>query len=80
MNTPARPPAVPLSAQDRARLEVHRARLERALDAPDTSPRDLAALGREYRQTITQLGAVAAVAEDGSLVDELRSRRNRKGA
>ena len=64
---------------DRARLEAHRARLERLLDAPETPAREVAALGREYRATLAALSALAEPSMGGT-VTALASRRSKKGA
>ena len=64
---------------DRTRLEALRDRLQRILDDVETPPRDVAAVSREYRQTLTalaQLGPPAA----GTALDELRARRRSRGA
>jgi len=64
---------------DRARLEALRDRLEAVIADPETSPRDLASLGREYRQTITALAAVTPAAGTSKL-DEIAARRRKRGA
>ena len=56
-----------------------RARLEAVIADPETSPRDLASLGREYRQTITALAAVTPAAGTSKL-DEIAARRRKRGA
>lgn len=64
---------------DRARLEALRDRLEGVLSDPDTTPRDLASVSREYRQTVAalaQLGPPAGV----SKLDEIAARRRKRGA
>jgi hypothetical protein len=64
---------------EKARLEALRARLEAVLDDPSTSPRDLAAVSREYRMTIAKLAEMAP-AEAGSALDEIARRRKKRGA
>lgn len=66
-------------ADDRARLEALRDRLEAVLNDSDTSPRDLAGVSREFRQTVAalaQLGPPAGV----SKLDEIAARRRKRGA
>jgi hypothetical protein len=46
---------------------------------PETSPRDLASVGREYRQTLAALAAVAP-ASGTSKLDEIAARRRKRGA
>lgn len=67
------------SKDDRSRLEALRAVLEGILDNPETSPRDIATVSREYRQCITALSALAPAAA-GTKLDELRVRREQRGA
>jgi len=64
---------------DLARLEVLRARLEGVLADPETSPRDLAAVSREYRMVLAQL-AERAPADESSALDEIAARRAQRGA
>jgi hypothetical protein len=64
---------------DRARLEALRDRLQGILDDPETPPRDMAAVSREYRQTLTALSQLAPPAA-GTALDELRARRRKRGA
>lgn len=64
---------------DLARLEALRDRLEAVIADPETSPRDLASVGREYRQTLAALAAVAP-ASGTSKLDEIAARRRKRGA
>lgn len=64
---------------DRARLEALRDRLAAVIADPETAPRDLASLGREYRQTIAVLAATAPAARTSKL-DEIAARRRKRGA
>jgi hypothetical protein len=68
-----------MSNDEKARLEALRARLETVLNDPATSPRDLAAVSREYRMTIAKLAELAP-AEAGSPLDEIAQRRKKRGA
>ena len=68
-----------MTDDERARLEALRGRLEAVLNDPDTAPRDLAAVSREYRQTIAKLSALAPAAQ-GSPLDEIAQRRKKRGA
>jgi len=61
------------------RLEALRGRLETVLHDPATTPRDLAGVSREYRQTIAKLAELAPVAA-GSRLDEIARRRKKRGA
>jgi uncharacterized membrane protein YccC len=63
---------------DRARLEALRGRLEAILADPETPPRDVATVSREYRQTLTALGQLAPAAGDTKL-DEIAARRRKRG-
>lgn len=63
---------------DRARLEALRDRLESVVRDPETSPRDLAAVSREYRMTVAVLAASAPPAP--SKLDEIAARRRKRGA
>lgn len=63
---------------DRARLEALRDRLEAVIADPETSPRDLATVGREYRQTIAAL-SVSSPASGTSALDEIAARRRARG-
>lgn len=67
------------STTDRARLEALRDRLEAVTADPDTSPRDLATVAREYRILVTKL-AETAPSSAGSPLDEISKRRQRRGA
>lgn len=64
---------------DRARLEELRDRLAAVLADPETTPRDLASVSREYRQTLTALAAVTP-ASGTSKLDEIAARRRSRGA
>jgi len=64
---------------DQERLTALRSRLEGALNDPETTPRDLAAVSREYRQLIAQL-ASSALPVAGSALDEIAARRVKRGA
>ena len=64
---------------DQERLTALRGRIEGVLNDPETSPRDLAAVSREYRQLIAQL-ASSALPASGSALDEIAARRTRRGA
>jgi hypothetical protein len=64
---------------DRSRLEALRSRLEKAMNDPETTPRDLAAVSREYRQTLAALAAIAPPAK-GTKLDEIAQRRRKRGA
>ncbi len=71
----------PITPQsDLERLTALRERLEAALADPGTSARDLAAVSREYRQTLVQLAEVSP-SPAGSALDEIAARRvQRRGA
>lgn len=64
---------------DRARLEALRDLLEGVLNDPETSPRDLATVSREYRLTVATLAASGPVAGSSKL-DEIAARRRKRGA
>jgi len=64
---------------DQERLTALRSRLEGALNDPETSPRDLAAVSREYRQLVAQLADISLPAS-GSALDEIAARRVERGA
>ena len=64
---------------DQERLTALRSRLEGVLNDPETSPRYLAALSREYRQLVAQLADIALPAS-GSPLDEIATRRVQLGA
>lgn len=66
-------------ASDRARLEALRDRLQSVLFDPETAPRDLATVSREYRQTVAALAELAPPAA-GSKLDEIAARRRRRRA
>ena len=64
---------------DRARLEALRDRLGGVLNDPNTSPRDLAAVSREYRHTVAALASMRPAAGTSKL-DEIAARRRKRGA
>lgn len=64
---------------EKARLEGLRDRLQAVVDNPETSPRDLAAVSREYRMTLAKLDDLAPAAA-GSPLDEIAARREKRGA
>ncbi|OBA88780.1 hypothetical protein A5633_08405 [Mycolicibacterium elephantis] len=64
---------------DRARLEALRDRLEEVLNDPQTTPRDLAAVSREYRQTVAALASLTPT-PGASKLDEIAARRRKRGA
>lgn len=64
---------------DRARLEALRDLLEGVLNDPETSPRDLATVSREYRLTVATLAA-SRPAAGSSKLDEIAARRRKRGA
>jgi hypothetical protein len=64
---------------DRARLEALRGLLEAILNDPETPPRDMATVSREYRQCLTALGQLVPAAGDTKL-DEIAARRRKRGA
>lgn len=64
---------------EKARLEALRDRLQGVLDSPDTTARDLATVGREYRMTLAKLAELAPAAS-GSALDEIAARRKKRGA
>lgn len=68
-----------LPRTDRARLEDLRDLLEGVLNAPETSPRDLATVSREYRLTVAALATIAPAAGTSKL-DEIAARRRSRGA
>lgn len=68
-----------VAVSDLPRLEVLRGRLEAVLADPDTSPRDLASVSREYRQTLSAIAELTPAAE-GSPLDEITARRRKRGA
>lgn len=70
-----------LPPDDVARLEALRGRLEAVLSDPETTPRDLATVAREYRILVTKLAETAPAAGKSSPLDEIAAaRRKRKGA
>lgn len=74
--TPCKPSNEP---DDHERLTALRARLEGVIADPDTSPRDLAGVAREYRQVLAAL-AEAAPSSGTSKLDEIAARRKQRGA
>lgn len=64
---------------DRVRLEALRDRLEAVLADAETTPRDLAAVSREYRQALAALAAVTP-ATGTSKLDEIAARRRKRGS
>ena len=66
------------SLDDRTRLVALRGLLEAILNDPETPPRDMASVSREYRQCLTALGQLAPAAA-GTPLDELRARRRKRG-
>ncbi len=64
---------------DRARLVALRGVLEAILNDPDTPPRDIAAVSREYRQCISVLAHLAPPSA-GTRLDEIAARRRKRGA
>lgn len=64
---------------DRDRLQALRARLEGVIANPETSPRDLAGVAREYRQVLAAL-AESAPSSGASKLDEIAARRKQRGA
>ena len=75
--TPRTRKAIPMTDQER--LTALRSRIEGVLNNPECSPRDLAALSREYRQLLAQL-ASSALPASGSALDEIAARRVKRGA
>lgn len=67
-------------SSDRARLEALRSRLEAVLHDPDTAPRDLASVSREFRMTVATLAAIAPPAATSKLDEIAARRRKRQGA
>ena len=67
------------SDDTRARLEGARDRLKAVLDNPETSPRDVAAVAREYRIVVERLGALAPPSGRSAL-DEIAARRRKRSA
>lgn len=64
----------------RARLKSLLERLQSLLDDPETTPRDVASLSREYRQTLTALSVLGPAAGQRSKLDEIAARRRKRGA
>ena len=68
-----------MADDEKARLEALRDRLQAVLDDAATTPRDLAAVSREYRMTLAKLAALAPAAASSPL-DEIAARRKQRGA
>lgn len=68
-----------MTSDENTRLTALRDRLEAVVRDPATSPRDLAAVSREYRQTLARLAEMAP-ATAGSPLDEIARRRTQRGA
>jgi len=62
---------------DRGRLEAARDRLEAVLHDPETSPRDLATVAREYRILVEKIGETTARTTTSKL-DEIAARRAKR--
>lgn len=69
----------PETPTDQGRLTALRGRLEAVLNDPGTTARDLASVSREYRLLLVQLADVSPAAA-GSALDEIATRRARRGA
>jgi hypothetical protein len=69
----------PLTRTDRTRLEALRDLLEGVLNDPETAPRDLATVSREYRMTVSALAGLGPAAGTSKL-DEIAARRRKRGA
>lgn len=76
MTTPEKPAE---TMTDRDRLEALRARLEAVLHDPETTPRDLATVAREFRLLLATL-AETAPRSGTSPLDEIAARRRERGA
>lgn len=63
---------------DRERLVSLRDRLEAVLSDPETSPRDLATVSREFRLLLATLAESRP--SSGSKLDEIAARRDKRGA
>ena len=61
------------------RLEALRDRLEGVLSNPETAPRDLATVSREYRLTLEKLRELKP-STGTSKLDEIAARRDKRGA
>ncbi len=68
-----------MATTDLDRLTALRGRLEAVLADPSTPVRDLAAVSREYRQTLVQLATMAPF-DEVSPADEIAARRVKRGA
>lgn len=64
---------------DLERLTALRERLESVLRDPATTPRDLAAVSREFRLLLDTM-AKAAPANEKSPLDEIAAKRKKRGA
>lgn len=62
---------------DRGRLEAARDRLEAVLHNPETSPRDLASVAREYRILVEKIAATFS-STSSSKLDEIAARRAKR--
>lgn len=68
-----------MEVTDLERLTALRTLIEDVLKEPTTTPRDLAALSREYRLLVAQLSEMAPRGA-GSPLDEIAARRASRGA
>ncbi|OYN89279.1 hypothetical protein [Parenemella sanctibonifatiensis] len=64
---------------DRERLEALRDRLEAVLADPDTAPRDLASVSREFRLLLATLAQTEPAATSSPL-NEIAARRKKRSA
>ena len=48
------------------------------LDDPDTDPRNIASLARQYRETINQIASIEGEENEGDVIDEIFKRREAK--
>lgn len=70
----------PAETSDLARLQAARDRLEAVLHNPETSPRDLATVSREYRLLVEKIAAMAPASASSKLDEIAAKRAKRKGA
>lgn len=70
----------PPAGSDLARLTAARDRLEAVLHDPNTSPRDLATVSREYRLLVEKIGALSPSSASSPLDEIAAKRSKRKGA
>lgn len=70
----------PAETSDLSRLQAARDRLEAVLHSPETSPRDLATVSREYRLLVEKIAAMAPAATSSKLDEIAAKRAKRKGA